>query len=80
MNCPNCDAPYETTGDEDGFAACFSCNHEFEFNMIPTFFSLTPTDKLRLVAELITLRTAQNAEESSLLLKTGHHPESINPL
>jgi hypothetical protein len=26
------------------------------------------------------LRTAQNAEESSLPLKTGHHPESINPL
>ena len=52
MNCPNCDAPYETTGDEDGFAACFSCNHEFEFNMIPTLFSLTPTDKIRLVAEL----------------------------
>ena len=52
MNCPNCDAPYETTGDEDGFAACFSCNHEFEFNMIPTLFSLTPNDKIRLVAEL----------------------------
>jgi hypothetical protein len=105
MNCPNCDAPYETTGDEDGFAVCFSCNHEFEFNMTPTPSSLTPTDKIRLVAELdgyknitknkyspttlgedepnerfITLRTAQNAEESSLPLKTGHHPESINPL
>jgi len=73
MNCPNCDAPCETTGDEDGFAACFSCNHEFEFNMTPTLSSLSPTDKIKLAAEL-------DGWTDVKFYVLGHKPDGITAL